>query len=124
MKSIYIASKTKHAAKWRSLRAKGVNIISSWIDEAGPGESKNHSESAIRCIRESKSCDAMIVYAEEGDEMVGAFIELGVALADPDPFRKIYLVGPVLKSGSIFIMAPKIQMVASMEDALSEINSL
>lgn len=34
---IYVASKTRHAAKWKALINKGYNIISTWIDEAGPG---------------------------------------------------------------------------------------
>jgi hypothetical protein len=34
---IYIASKTVHAARWRDLRAQGLPIISTWIDEAEIG---------------------------------------------------------------------------------------
>jgi hypothetical protein len=38
-RGIYIASKTKHAARWLEYRAQGEPIISTWIDEAGEGAS-------------------------------------------------------------------------------------
>lgn len=36
---IYMASKTKHASRWRMFRDQlGEPIISSWIDKVGPDE--------------------------------------------------------------------------------------
>lgn len=78
---IYIASKTKHAPRWRALREQGVNIISTWIDEAGPGESKCLTDLWTRCIREAATCDLLIVYQEPNEILKGAFIEVGAALA-------------------------------------------
>src|SRR5271165_2948629 len=37
---IYIASRTVHAEKWRRLREDGFPIVSTWIDEAGAGQSQ------------------------------------------------------------------------------------
>lgn len=96
---IYTASKTKHAQKWIDLRASGVNVISTWIDEAGEGASPDLHDLCYRCINEAIECDAMIVYSEDGDYLKGAFIEMGVALAHN---KFVVLVGNVLPEGSVF----------------------
>jgi hypothetical protein len=84
--SFYIASKTKHADKWRELRDNaGVNIISTWIDEAGVGETKCFSDLWTRCINEASSADVLIVYVEEGEQLKGGFVEVGAALASKKP---------------------------------------
>lgn len=80
-KTIYIASKTKHAAHWRKLRAQGFNVISTWIDEAGPGESLDLRDLAVRCVAEAARADFLILYCEPGDFLKGALIEVGAALA-------------------------------------------
>jgi hypothetical protein len=78
----YIASKTKHAARWRALREQGFNIISTWIDEAGPGESSNLSDLATRRIDEARTADRLILYCEPEDvPLKGALIEIGAALS-------------------------------------------
>lgn len=82
MAGIYIASKTKHADRWRFLRDQiGEPIISTWIDEAGPGESSDLSDLWHRCILEASSADILILYREPGDALKGAWVELGAALA-------------------------------------------
>src|SRR3954465_8070114 len=87
---IYIASKTIHAPRWRNLRNMGAPIISTWIDEAGAGESTNLVDLWSRCVNEARSCHALIAY-REGDEILkGAFVEIGAALAN---YRAVYLVG-------------------------------
>jgi len=50
---IYIASKSKHAPQWRALRDSGVPIISTWIDEAGEGETLDWTALWKRCIHEA-----------------------------------------------------------------------
>lgn len=90
MTKIYIASKTVHAAKWRELRNDDVQIISTWIDEAGPGETKSFSDLWFRCVKEASEADATIIYREPGEILKGAFIEVGAALAN-DKF--VYAVG-------------------------------
>lgn len=81
MKGIYIASKTRHADRWRAMRAAGMPIISTWIDEAGEGESADLHDLWDRCIEEASTCAAIVVYREPGDVLKGAWIELGAALA-------------------------------------------
>ena len=118
----YVASKTKHAAKWIALRTAGINIISTWIDEAGVGESKDMPDLCRRCILESLECDVMIVYAEEGDYLKGAFIEMGIALSLPN--KLIYLVGPVLPPGSAFTHDPRVLIASSVIEAIERSKQL
>lgn len=88
---IYIASKTKHAERWRFLRDKvGEPIISTWIDEAGPGESADLDDLWRRCISEASSCEVLIVYREPDEILKGAWVEVGAALASGIP---VYAVG-------------------------------
>lgn len=87
---IYIASKTRHAHLWRDLRDAGAPIISTWIDEAGEGESGDLHDLWHRCISESKGCTHLIVYREPDDVLKGAWVEIGAALAAGKP---VYAVG-------------------------------
>lgn len=88
----YVASKTKHAAKWKAYRDSGVPIISTWIDEAGIGETKSFPDLWRRCVSETRKARALIVYAEDGDELKGALIEVGAALASNTP---VFMVGNI-----------------------------
>jgi hypothetical protein len=90
MARIYIASKTKHAPLWRRARAAGAPIISTWIDEAGPGESADLRDLARRCIFEARECSILIVFGQKGDVLKGALMEVGAALAGNVP---VFVVG-------------------------------
>ena len=85
MTTLYMASKVKHAPRWRTLRdylkTCGVQIIATWIDEDGEGQTKDRAELAERCIREAVAADYFILYAEEGEVLKGALIKLGARLA-------------------------------------------
>lgn len=91
---IYIASKTKHARRWRYLRDKvGEPIISTWIDEAGEGESACLHDLWRRCLQEAASARVLIVYREKDEVMKGAWVEVGAALANGVPVFAIGLDG-------------------------------
>lgn len=88
---IYIASKTKHADRWRFLRdTLGDPIISTWIDEAGAGETSDHHDLWNRCITEASNCALLIVYREKDEVLKGAWVELGCALTNNVP---VFAVG-------------------------------
>lgn len=89
-RGIYIASKTKHAARWIALRASGTPIISTWIDEAGEGQSADLNDLWVRCIRESSSCKVLIAYREPDEMLKGGWVEIGAALQARVP---VYAVG-------------------------------
>jgi hypothetical protein len=112
---IYTASKTKHAQKWIDLRDAGFNVISTWIDEACEGQTKDMRDLVQRCISECVECDGMIVYSEGGDYLKGAFIEMGVAVAHNKP---IVLVGPVLPQSSAFTYLSNIKRANDIPSAL------
>lgn len=78
---IYIASKTRHAARWKMFRDGGQPIISTWIDEAGEGQSADLNDLWQRCIREASMAAVLIAYREAGDILKGAWVEIGAALA-------------------------------------------
>ena len=118
-KGIYIASKTIHAESWKSLRDDAeVDVISSWIDEAGPGESIDLADLSRRCIKESTTCKAMIVFSLKEEYLKGALIEMGAALAAG---KTVYLAGPVLPEGSAFTKHPNVIQCEGISDAVFKI---
>lgn len=90
---IYIASKTKHAKRWKELRAAGYPIISTWIDEAGAGESEDLSDLWDRCIAEASGCSLLVLYREPDDVLKGGWVELGAALANGVPVHAVGIEG-------------------------------
>ena len=85
-RGIYIASKVAHADRWRLLRDKiGYPIISTWIDEAGVGESQDLSDLWDRCITEASSAEVLVLNCEPGEMLKGGWVELGAALASGVP---------------------------------------
>ena len=89
-RGVYIASKARHAPQWLALRASGLPVISTWIDEAGEGESASLADLWSRCVAESASAAALLFYHEPGDEQRDALIEIGAALASGVP---VFVVG-------------------------------
>ncbi len=77
---IYTASKTRHAPLWQHLRAVGWPITSTWIDEAGTGQTSDFNNLWERCLKESAECEVFLLYREDEDVLKGAWIELGAAL--------------------------------------------
>lgn len=88
---IYVASKSKHAAMWRSYRER-YPITSTWIDEAEKGQTRNVSEFWSRCLSEVADSNVLILYTEEGETQKGALVEVGAALASG---VFVLVVGPV-----------------------------
>jgi hypothetical protein len=88
-RGIYVASKTAHAALWRDLRSKGMPIVSTWIDEAGVGESADLADLARRCIEEASGAAVLVVYCEAGEVLKGAWVEIGAALAHGVPVLSV-----------------------------------
>ena len=82
---IYVASRAsipERAEMWRNLRIEGSNIVSSWIDESGEGQTKSFSELWLRIENEIRSCDRLVLYIEKDDfPLKGALIEVGMAIS-------------------------------------------
>ena len=76
----YVASKTHHGGEWVEKVNCGHKINSSWIfrhDE----EIEDWSELWKKCIEEVSNASCLVIIKREGDELKGAWVELGAALA-------------------------------------------
>ena len=92
MGGIYIASKVKHGARWRTLRSRGVPICSTWIDEISPDRTVDWWRSLwMRSIREAAACSVLVCYFESGERFNGALAEVGAALTTD---AQVILAGP------------------------------
>ena len=84
MNKIYVASRAsvpERSEMWRRFRALGYPIISTWIDEAGDGETDDFGELWRRIYGEIEQSTALVLYAETDDfPLKGALIEAGIAL--------------------------------------------
>jgi excisionase family DNA binding protein len=110
---IYIASKARHAPRWRTLQARGCNIISSWIHRAGDDEALEPTELSVQCIEEIRRADRLVLYCEEGERLGGALIEAGAALSAGVP---VYSVGPY--RSRVFEAHPLWRRCESLSEAL------
>lgn len=103
MKTVYVASRASlpaRSAMWRQYRDAGVPIVSTWIDEAGEGETESFAELWDRILLEIKTADRLVLYAEQEDfPLKGAFIEVGAAIALGKPVT-ICLPGVVLQGAT------------------------
>ena len=93
---VYVASRAsvpERVAMWRALRdERGVDITSSWIDEAGEGKTHDFTELWARIQDEMARSAALILYATPEDfPLKGALVEAGMALMWGLP---VYLVLP------------------------------
>lgn len=83
---IYAASRVRHAHMWQHFRALGAPISSTWIDEAGEGETGSMAELWQRIASEVKAADRLVLYALPEDfPHKGALVEVGMALAFGKP---------------------------------------
>lgn len=77
------ASIPERAAMWRRLRDGGVEVTSTWIDEAGEGQSACLTNLWARIAFEVSAADFLILYAEKNDfPLKGALIEVGMAVGN------------------------------------------
>jgi len=116
---VYFASKVKHAHRWQALRAAGVPTASSWIDEAGEGQTADYVELSERCLREIAEAKVLILYCEPGEILKGALLEAGAALMAETP---VYLVGECESLSRVFRRHPLWTDCASVELAISEVD--
>lgn len=95
MDRVYVASRAsvpERPAMWQALRSRGANIVSSWIDESGEGDTACFTELWTRIEREIVSADRLVLYAESSDfPLKGALVEVGMAIALGKP---VFIVSP------------------------------
>lgn len=116
--SIYTASRVRHAPLWLAARADGFDIISTWIDEAGEGQSVSMMDLWHRCVDEARSADALILY-REGEEMLkGALVEMGAALGAGIPVYAVGFSGADTKAFS-FLNHPLVTRCETLKGAFA-----
>lgn len=102
---IYVASRAslpERPAMWRKLRSAGWLITSTWIDEAGEGETASFADLWHRIEVEIKASDGLILYAERDDfPLKGALIEVGMALGMRKPVAVVLAGEPFLELRSL-----------------------
>lgn len=115
MTTFYVASKTKHAGIWLWFEKKGVPIVSTWIFEAGEGETEDFVELAHRCIEEVKAADVLVLYCQPGDILKGALIEVGVAMSEGKEIRCVGECDSLSKK--VFCVHPLWKFYPTLEEA-------
>lgn len=128
---IYVASRAsspERAAMWCALRDAGWHITSTWIDEAGEGQTASFTELWGRIEREIRGSLGLIVYAEPEDfPLKGAYLEAGIAIGAGLP---VAVVMPTVElearsdrpMGS-WIRHPGVTICESLEEARSVIEA-
>jgi hypothetical protein len=127
---IYVASRTRYADLWKTLRLAGAPIISSWIDasvrslidaeeEQHPGNVLSAEEYKLLwewCIKEVKCADVLILFYHPSDQYVkGALVEVGAALACDIP---VLYVGPF--NHFSFTHHPLVHYFQTLEEAMQQ----
>lgn len=123
----YIASRAslpERSAAWRRLRdVDGWKITSTWIDEAGAGQTPDLGALWLRIETEVAASERLVLYVEPEDfPLKGALIEVGMALAHRIPIR-VVAPGVVLEPVSFrpigsWVRHPLVTFVDTMEEAL------
>lgn len=126
MEKIYGASRAslpEKAIMWKSLRQEGALVVSSWIDESGPGETQDLSALWRRIESEIRDCDKLVLFVQEGDlPLKGALVEVGMALALGKPvivvIRGITLADRDLKPLGSWAKHPKVSFCSDIRKAV------
>lgn len=121
---IYVASRAsvpERPSLWKRLRAEGWPITSTWIDEAGVGETADLNELWTRIEAEIRAASCLILYAEYNDfPLKGAFIECGMAIGMGKPVAVVLDFVPEAHNcapiGS-WIKHPLVSVHATVEEA-------
>jgi hypothetical protein len=121
---VYIASRAsipERSAMWRKLRSDGWRITSSWIDEAGPGQTANYADLWARIEREIRAADMLVFYAESYDFPVkGALVEVGMALGMGKPvivcMPGVELVDATLRPVGSWIRHPLVTRIDNLRE--------
>ena len=119
---IYVASRVIHAPRWREYREDGLPIISTWIDEAGEGETLDFSELWLRGAREVEQANVLLFYGDVVDApWKGALVEVGMALALRKPVVALVigeLEGRTMRPVGSWLAHPLVRRAGSIETAL------
>lgn len=131
-RGIYVASRAsvpERAEMWRRLRSEGWPIVSSWIDEDGPGQTGDMAELWPRIAREVTGAAGLVLYVEQDDfPLKGALVEVGMSLATGVP---VVVVAPSVEIESrtcrplgSWMRHPLVSTAASVLDAFHQLDAI
>lgn len=125
---VYGASRVKHAHMWKTLRHNGHAINSSWIDEAGEGETGDFSELWERIRSEIAHSALLVLYVEPDDfPLKGALIECGMAMALGVPVvvcaPQVAVEGRTMRPLGSWILSGRVKRIDILEDAIAALPS-
>ena len=123
---IYVASRASvpaRSAMWRDLRSDGWKIASTWIDEAGEGETADYTELWTRIFAEIAAAEKLVLYAESRDfPLKGAILEAGIALGMGKPvivcLPGVQLEGRTMRPIGSWLAHPNVSRCDSILDAM------
>jgi hypothetical protein len=128
---VYVASRAsvpERSAMWRKMRDEdGWNITSTWIDEAGPGETEDFAELWTRIEKEIRASAGVILYASQSDfPLKGAFVEAGIAIGVRKPVAVVLadcvLDGPTMRPLGSWACHPLCRICDNFAEALAFIS--
>jgi hypothetical protein len=120
--SIYTASKPRHAAMWRDLRdQQGYNVIATWIDYENDEAVQDWEKLWVDCFNEARAAAVTLVYLEAGDQLRGAYVEMGVAMASG---ALVFIANPHKERITDAIHHPQVTEFDSLAAALDAIDRL
>jgi hypothetical protein len=120
---VYPSSKVKHAPMWREIQQTVPHVFfnARWVKRAERESDLKEGDFLDlwhECQADIESSDVVLVYAEEGDVLKGALVEVGIALANR---IRVLLVTPEknrLAYGT-WIHMDEVEWLTSMEEAIS-----
>lgn len=117
---IYVANHAsipERSAMWRAYRAAGAPIISTWIDEAGPGKSLMH-DLWKRVADETRRCATLVLYVEPDDlPLKGALVEVGLAQAQ-GAWIFVAAPGVAIPALGSWVWLPRVTLCGDADDAM------
>lgn len=125
-KGIYACSRAsvpERVAMWKNIRARGVLLTSSWIDDELSQDLENPGAFWEKVTVEIKASSRLILYIEPDDlPLRGAFVEVGIALGNGIP---VTIVAPdvaldpkTCRPLGNWIKHPLVSFAATIEEAI------
>jgi nucleoside 2-deoxyribosyltransferase len=122
---LYTASNLRHAEKWRALCAESrhVQCHARWLKHSAmgtPDTAEHAAEFWPQDEQDVRDADAVLVYAEDGDQLRGALVEAGIAIAAGIP---VIVVGDHPDYGT-WQHHPGVMRVRSLEAAMRKLEAM